>query len=121
MKVSRTQTLKSVLKYIGRYKWLAFLSFILAGITVALTVYAPYLCGGAAHRQRMQVGDEVDAVVFALQSVPVADGADIVSEGEPTCRLDPAQNARLSVLTHHKTPHCVRIPLIICELIRPVN
>jgi len=45
MKVSRTQTLKSVLKYIGRYKWLAFLSFILAGITVALTVYAPYLCG----------------------------------------------------------------------------
>ena len=45
MKTSRTSTLKSVLKYIGRYKWLAFLSFILAGIVVALTVYAPYLAG----------------------------------------------------------------------------
>ena len=45
MKTSRTSTLRSVLKYIGRYKWLAFLSFILAGIVVALTVYAPYLAG----------------------------------------------------------------------------
>ena len=45
MKINRTGTLKSVLKYIGRYKWLAFLSFILAGIVVALTVYAPYLAG----------------------------------------------------------------------------
>ena len=47
MKVRRRDTLKSVLKYIGRYKWLAFLSFILAGITVALTIYAPYLAGEA--------------------------------------------------------------------------
>ncbi len=38
-------TLKSVLKYIGRYKWLAFLSFVMAGVTVALTLYAPYLAG----------------------------------------------------------------------------
>ena len=45
MKPNRPGTLKSVLKYIGRYKWLAFLSFILAGVVVALTVYAPYLAG----------------------------------------------------------------------------
>ena len=47
MKVRRRDTLKSVLKYIGRYKWLAFLSFILAGVVVALTIYAPYLAGRA--------------------------------------------------------------------------
>lgn len=38
-------TLKSVLEYIGKYKWLAFLSFFLAGVTVALTLLAPYLAG----------------------------------------------------------------------------
>ncbi len=45
MKVKRSDTLKQVLAYIGRYKWLAGVSFILAGITVALTIYVPYLCG----------------------------------------------------------------------------
>ena len=38
-------TLRSVLKYIGKYKWLAFLSFLLAGVTVALTLLVPYMAG----------------------------------------------------------------------------
>ncbi len=38
-------TIREVLTYIGRYKWLAFLSFVLAGVTVVLTLLAPYLAG----------------------------------------------------------------------------
>ena len=38
-------TIGEVLTYIGRYKWLAFLSFVLAGVTVVLTLLAPYLAG----------------------------------------------------------------------------
>lgn len=41
----RRGTIRNVLTYIGRYKWLAFLSFVLAGVTVALTLLAPYLAG----------------------------------------------------------------------------
>ena len=40
-------TLKKVLKYIGYYKFLVALSIILAGITVALTLYFPILTGQA--------------------------------------------------------------------------
>ena len=39
----RRGTIRNVLAYIGRYKWLAFLSFVMAGVTVALTLLAPYL------------------------------------------------------------------------------
>ena len=39
--------LKKVLKYIGQYKWPTFLSFLLAGVTVALTLYVPVLIGRA--------------------------------------------------------------------------
>ena len=42
---NRRSTVASVLKYIGRYKWLAFLSFVMAGAVVALTLLAPYLAG----------------------------------------------------------------------------
>ena len=42
---NRRSTIASVLKYIGRYKWLAFLSFVMAGAVVALTLLAPYLAG----------------------------------------------------------------------------
>lgn len=41
------QTLKRVLKYIGIYKWLLFISLLLAGATVLLTLYIPILIGAA--------------------------------------------------------------------------
>lgn len=40
-------TLKRVLKYIGRYKWLVFVSIMLAAITVVSTLYLPILTGDA--------------------------------------------------------------------------
>ena len=43
----RRGTIRNVLASIGRYKWLAFLSFVMAGVTVALTLLAPYLAGMA--------------------------------------------------------------------------
>lgn len=39
--------LKRVLRYIARYKWRVLLSLLLAGITVALTLYIPILIGNA--------------------------------------------------------------------------
>ena len=41
------KTLKRVLQYIGHYKWMVLLSLLLAGITVALTLYIPILIGAA--------------------------------------------------------------------------
>ncbi len=38
-------TLKRILNYIGIYKWLVLLSLVLAGVTVATTLYAPILIG----------------------------------------------------------------------------
>lgn len=47
-KVSKQKhTMKRVLNYIGRYKWMVLLSLILAGITVALTLYIPIMIGKA--------------------------------------------------------------------------
>lgn len=40
-------TMKRVLQDIGHYKWMVLLSLILAGITVALTLYIPILIGKA--------------------------------------------------------------------------
>ncbi len=40
-------TLLRVLDHIGTYKWLVFLSLILAAVTVAATLYAPILVGNA--------------------------------------------------------------------------
>ncbi len=40
-------TLKRVLKYIGKYKWLVVLSLMLAALTVASTLYLPILTGDA--------------------------------------------------------------------------
>lgn len=45
--IKQKTTLKRVLTYIGKYKWLVCLSLILAGITVALTLYIPILIGQA--------------------------------------------------------------------------
>ena len=45
-------TIKRVLAYIGNYKWWVLVSLILAGVTVAATLYAPIL-----------VGDAVDLIV----------------------------------------------------------
>lgn len=40
-------TMKRVLQDIGHYKWMVLLSLVLAGITVALTLYIPILIGKA--------------------------------------------------------------------------
>ena len=40
-------TIKRVLAYIGNYKWWVLVSLLLAGITVAATLYAPILVGNA--------------------------------------------------------------------------
>ncbi len=47
MKISRKDTLKRVLKRTGKFKWLIFLSMILAVITVGSTLYINILIGGA--------------------------------------------------------------------------
>ena len=41
------ETMKKVLKFIGRYKVLLFTSILLAGITVVLQLYIPILFGNA--------------------------------------------------------------------------
>jgi len=71
MNTSRASTLKSVLKYIGRYKWLAFLSFILAGIVVALTVYAPYLAGLAIDQITVEGVDFAGIMPILIQIVVI--------------------------------------------------
>ncbi len=45
--VTTTQTVKRVLKYLKTYKWLFFLSLILAAAVVGLTIYVPILVGRA--------------------------------------------------------------------------
>ncbi len=45
--VKNTKTLRKVLRYIGRYKFLLPVSMLLALITVALTLYVPMLIGDA--------------------------------------------------------------------------
>ena len=42
-----SSTLRRILNYIGVYKIFVFISFLLAGITVALTLYMPILIGNA--------------------------------------------------------------------------
>ena len=45
--VTTKQTVKRVLKYLKTYKWLFFLSLILAAAVVGLTIYVPILVGRA--------------------------------------------------------------------------
>lgn len=58
-------TLKRILNYIGIYKWLVLLSLVLAGVTVATTLYAPILIGNGVD---LIVGqDQVDfAELFVI-------------------------------------------------------
>ena len=46
-KINRTKTLKKVFRYLGKYKIYFFFSVLLAGISVALTLYVPKLIGYA--------------------------------------------------------------------------
>ncbi len=43
-------TLRQVLTYIGRYRWMLWCSVLLAAVTVALTLYVPILLGRAIDR-----------------------------------------------------------------------
>ena len=45
--MKNNKTVKKVLKYIGKYKYLLPVSILLALITVALTLYVPILIGDA--------------------------------------------------------------------------
>ena len=67
---NRRGTVASVLKYIGRYKWLAFLSFVMAGAVVALTLLAPYLAGLAID-QIAEDGVRFDALTPILWKIAV--------------------------------------------------
>ena len=67
---NRRSTIASVLKYIGRYKWLAFLSFVMAGAVVALTLLAPYLAGLAID-QIAEDGVHFDALIPILWRIAV--------------------------------------------------
>ena len=67
---NRRSTIASVLKYIGRYKWLAFLSFVMAGAVVALTLLAPYLAGLAID-QIAEDGVRFDALTPILWKIAV--------------------------------------------------
>ena len=67
---NRRGTVASVLKYIGRYKWLAFLSFVMAGAVVALTLLAPYLAGMAID-QIAEDGVHFDALTPILWKIAV--------------------------------------------------
>ena len=64
----RRGTIRNVLTYIGRYKWLAFLSFVLAGVTVALTLLAPYLAGLAID-QIAEDGVHFDRLMSLLMQI----------------------------------------------------
>ncbi|MCI8464201.1 MAG: ABC transporter ATP-binding protein, partial [Lachnospiraceae bacterium] len=46
-KVNQAETLKKVLQYIRKYRFLVALSLILAAVTVGLTLYIPILTGDA--------------------------------------------------------------------------
>lgn len=46
-KIDKKRTLKKVLQLIEKYKFLLFLSILLAGVTVVLTLYVPILIGAA--------------------------------------------------------------------------
>ena len=44
-KINRTKTLKKVFRYLGKYKIYFLFSVLLAGVSVALTLYVPKLIG----------------------------------------------------------------------------
>ena len=60
--------LKKVLKYIGQYKWPTFLSFLLAGVTVALTLYVPVLAGNAIDQIAT---DKQDVRIYNINGIQV--------------------------------------------------
>ena len=69
--------LKKVLKYIGQYKWPTFLSFLLAGVTVALTLYVPVLAGNAID-QILDTGVNFAAIIPILVRILICVAATAV-------------------------------------------
>ena len=69
--------LKKVLKYIGQYKWPTFLSFLLAGVTVALTLYVPVLAGNAID-QILDTGVNFAAIMPILTRILICVAATAV-------------------------------------------
>ena len=58
--------------------------------------------GLLTHGQRVQVGHHVQALKILLQAAPVADGPDVVAQGEGAGGLDAGKNAlfALDLFTH---------------------
>ena len=73
--------LKKVLKYIGQYKWPTFLSFLLAGVTVALTLYVPVLAGNAIDQIAT---DKQDVRIYNINGIQVekAQGGIFIIDGK---------------------------------------
>ena len=65
-------TLRQVLTYIGRYRWMLWCSVLLAAATVALTLYVPILLGRAI--DRMVGAGQVELAAI----LPEATGAEVV-------------------------------------------
>lgn len=73
----RGATLRQVLAYIGRYQWLTFLSFLMAAVTVVLTLWTPILAGEAIDRISEGSVDfsAIGAILFRIVLCVSATGA----------------------------------------------
>lgn len=69
--ITKAQTVKRVLKYLKTYKWLFFLSLILAAAVVGLTIYVPILVGRAIDMAVGQGNVNFDGIYKILVSIAI--------------------------------------------------
>ncbi len=65
-KIKNKGTLSRVLQYIGKYKWLFFITVLLAAVSVALTLYLPVLFGNAIDTITEAGAVQFDALISIL-------------------------------------------------------
>ncbi len=87
------ETMKKVLSYIGEYRILLFLSVILAGVTVVLTLYVPYLFGDAIDGISANGKVDFDIVSYYLTRILIV----ILVTGAATWAMNMINNR----LTYH--------------------
>ncbi len=78
--MKNSSTLKKVLKYIGKYKYLLPVSILLALATVALTLYVPILIGDAIDLMIGKGQVDIGAVVEILMCAVVLIGATAICQ-----------------------------------------
>lgn len=66
------KTLKKVMRYISRYRFMVALSLVLAVIVVALTLYVPILTGNAVDLMLGKGFVDIDAIVFIMIKIGIA-------------------------------------------------